>query len=88
MIMGICYLPKSSFLATTSGDGALRLWDTVKGTETVTRKVSEDGAKALAVSPDGQWLAVGTGNLVESQKPSDVKLWKVSSIINKDGKRE
>jgi RNA polymerase sigma factor (sigma-70 family) len=54
--------------ATASGDGTVKLWDTVSGQEQATLRGHADWVKAVAIAPNGQTLASGDRN-------GTVKIW-------------
>jgi WD40 repeat protein len=63
--------PKGKWLAATTLDGMLKIYSAEK--ELVSMR---GGPVGLAVSTDGQWLAVGDG-----EKPQTVNLWRVADLV-------
>jgi WD40 repeat protein len=45
--------------------GEVRVWDTAAGKEAVTLESNDVGAEALAVSPDGRYLAANAGSVIK-----------------------
>src|SRR5262249_44167757 len=80
--MQVRFSPDGRMLATTSEDGILRLWDVKTGKLIASQLVDPNGAQGLAFPPDGKWLAAASRSLVkEDQNASDIKVWKVSSLL-------
>ncbi|WP_331735526.1 NB-ARC domain-containing protein (plasmid) [Streptomyces sp. NBC_01166] len=60
--------PDGAWLATSSRDGAVRLWDRASGRCTTTLTGHTAPVISLAISPDGAWLATSSGD-------KTVRLW-------------
>lgn len=54
------------FLAATAGDGTVRVWDATALTERVRFGTGRVVVSALAITPDGGWLATPTGKVTWS----------------------
>src|SRR5918996_736409 len=59
-VPAVAFSPDGDRVVTSSSDGTLRLWDATSGDERRKLDVGAD-AFALGFSPDGRWLAAGTG---------------------------
>lgn len=72
-VRALAFLPGGQRLVTISGDGSLRLWDAATGAE-VGRYQGRIRLNALAVSPDGRAILVGTeqGEIYQFD-PADVR---------------
>lgn len=58
-ILRIAYSPDGKWLASSAGDGVVKIWDTASGKEARTLERQPDWAQGLAWSPDSARLAVG-----------------------------
>ncbi len=67
----ICFSPDGSILA-SGGSKDVQLWNPTSGKKVGT---IADSGEALAFSPDGQFLAIATG---DSRKTRDVSIWDVA----------
>lgn len=56
-IYSVAFTPDGSRLATASGDGTVKLWDSNTGEELLTLLGHAGRVFSLAISPDGSWLA-------------------------------
>ncbi|MCS7046604.1 MAG: hypothetical protein NZO58_09635 [Gemmataceae bacterium] len=63
--------PKNPLLATCSADGTVKLFNPIAGTTLKTLTGHTDWVYAVAISPDGQWVAGGAWN-------GEVRVWKVA----------
>jgi WD40 repeat protein len=63
-INSLLFSPNGQTLATCSGDGAIRFWNTAMGRETRPALKSEGPLYCAADSPDGKWLAGGSRGAV------------------------
>ncbi|MBV8309346.1 MAG: hypothetical protein JO344_02995, partial [Planctomycetaceae bacterium] len=63
-VRALAFSPDGQRLVTVGGEGAIRLWDVARGTQEAIRS-GRDPLNAVAISPDGQWVFVGSegGNL-------------------------
>jgi WD40 repeat protein/serine/threonine protein kinase/DNA-binding XRE family transcriptional regulator len=96
-VTGIAFSPDGRWLATSSADGAARLWDVQSHEEIAVLAGHEGAVNDLAFSPDGKVLAtVGDDmtlrlwDLATKQAhviPTGHTLWVVSVAFNADGTR-
>jgi WD40 repeat protein/serine/threonine protein kinase/Flp pilus assembly protein TadD len=79
-VAAVAFFPDGKTLAAASGDGTIVLWDALgHGKETVLRSQFRTG-ESLAVSPDGQWMALGGGGVAtlwQREGPS----WKEARVL-------
>ncbi|GGY50905.1 WD40 repeat domain-containing protein [Streptomyces djakartensis] len=68
VVNGVAFSPDGAALATTGGDGTVRIWDPTTGQELHTLTGHTNGVTAVAMSPDGSSLA--TTNVYRS-----VQIW-------------
>ncbi|HEX3148882.1 MAG TPA: protein kinase [Gemmataceae bacterium] len=59
-IGGIVFSPDGAWLASSSDDDSVRIWESATGRQLSTIKVNSPWAPCLALSPDGKQLAVAT----------------------------
>ncbi len=71
-IQALAFSPTGTILATGSGEGLVRLWDTTSGQRRATLRCHNAIIYSLAFSPDGRTLATGSGDCT-------AKLWDLSS---------
>ncbi len=65
-INSIALAPNSSWLASTSSDGSIKLWDVRSGQELRTLATHSPQTKAITISPDNRWIATaGTDKLIK-----------------------
>jgi WD40 repeat protein len=57
--VGVAFSPDGSALITGSFTGDVQFWNPATGAESATVSLADTGASALAISPDGQQIAVG-----------------------------
>ncbi|MFD8079282.1 NB-ARC domain-containing protein, partial [Streptomyces sp. NPDC059718] len=61
-VHSVAISPDGTWLATASGDRAVRIWDRATGTCTSTLTGHTDRVCSVAISPDGTWLATASGD--------------------------
>lgn len=61
-IQGVAFIHDGLDLISASRDGTIRLWNIELGSELSTLASNISPLNCLSVSPDGRWLAVGTGH--------------------------
>ena len=71
-IEGLVYSPDDTVLASSGGDGAVRVWDAAAGTPRLTLKGHGGEVDSVAFSPDGTSLATGG-------KDGLIRLWDVAT---------
>jgi len=71
-ILALAYAPDGNTLATGNGDGAVRIWDPVRGRPLRDLLGHRSDVRAIAYSPDGKTLATGGDDLT-------VRLWQVAT---------
>src|SRR5579885_2214777 len=71
-VLGLAFHPNRPLLASSSGDGALRIWDLTTGSARVLAKGGNAWLSGVACRPDGRLIAVGDGN-------GNVWLWDAAS---------
>jgi WD40 repeat protein len=59
-LVGVCYSPDGSTLATASFTGTIRLWDAALGEERASWRTHQESISCLAYSPNGKALATGS----------------------------
>jgi WD40 repeat protein len=67
----LVWTPDGKTLAACGYDGVIRLWDQATGKQVSTFRGPREGVFALAVSPDGRWLAAGSRD--------DVAVWRLDA---------
>lgn len=72
----IVFAPDNQTLATNARDG-LRLFDVQDGT--VKRELEHEEVNSLAISPDGKWLASGSGSVFQGILQGEVRVWEVAT---------
>jgi WD40 repeat protein len=78
-VESVAFSPDGQRLASASGDGDIKLWDTFTGKQLRTFPGSTyvfNMLTSVAFSPDGQHLASGSGII---GKAGEIKLWEVAS---------
>jgi WD40 repeat protein len=69
LVSGAAFFAGGKRLVTAAGDNSVRIWDVAGGVETAVLSPT-GGVGAVAVSPDGQWLATGSPG-------HDVQIWDI-----------
>ncbi|PQV62415.1 WD40-like Beta Propeller Repeat [Abditibacterium utsteinense] len=69
-VQALAFSPNSKFLASSSNDASIKLWDTLTGKLRGSLNIQ---AQSLAFSPDGETLAIATQR--------EVQLWKVDALL-------
>jgi Caspase domain/WD domain, G-beta repeat len=65
LIDSLAFSPDGQRIASTAGDGALKIWDVASGTAKTLK------GSSVVFSPDGKWVASGSG--------TGIKLWNATS---------
>ncbi|MFD8440162.1 WD40 repeat domain-containing protein, partial [Streptomyces microflavus] len=71
MVTSVAISPDTTWLATTSFDGTVRLWDRATGTCTTTLTGHTNMVTSVAISPDTTWLAT-------TSYDGTVRIWNVA----------
>jgi WD40 repeat protein len=64
-VNAVAFSRDGTLLVSGHGDGSVRIWDPVGASEIREFKTHAPEVFAVALSPDGKWVAVGAGNAVE-----------------------
>jgi WD40 repeat protein/serine/threonine protein kinase len=87
-VFSVCFSPDGRRLASASGDGTVKVWDTDRGQEIFTTKERYNfWVTSVSFSPDGRRLASG-GLITYEDQPGEVKVWDVDKgqeILNLKG---
>ncbi|MCO4743820.1 MAG: WD40 repeat domain-containing protein [Proteobacteria bacterium] len=70
---------KGSALAASGSDGVIRVWDTANGKELHALEGHAYEVFALAISPDGRWLASGGGMRDAESQERHVRVWRLEA---------
>jgi len=73
-VTGVTFLRDGATLISCGLDKTIRFWNTTTGKQ-LTAFPTEKRLSCLALSPDGQMLAVGSGWLDEATSPNKVSFW-------------
>lgn len=71
--------PAGNALATSSEDATVRLWNLSDGTSRVLYQEDEDPVMGVAFSPDGQQIAIASGDDTRPTRPGHVRLLNAST---------
>jgi WD40 repeat protein/tRNA A-37 threonylcarbamoyl transferase component Bud32 len=77
-VSGVGFSPDGLRLASCGEDGAVHLWDVRTGEPQIDWSKPNDFFWALAFSPDGKWLATGSGFHPRGQPPKregEIEIW-------------
>lgn len=70
---GIAWTPDGSLLAASTSTGQVRFWDPQTGELKKQLTLQEGQASCIAFSPDGTWLAIGSGSYtIPNSKPVQI----------------
>jgi len=82
-IQSLAFAQNGEVLVSCSADGKLKLWDAEFGGELATLENNSLPANCLASSPDGRWLAVGSGKWT-STRGGHVVVWDLETLHHDD----
>ncbi|MBW4498029.1 MAG: protein kinase [Scytonema hyalinum WJT4-NPBG1] len=81
-VYSVAFSPDGQLLVSTSYDGTIRLWQVADGSQIRNFTFDfrwMDRWKSIALSPDGQLLAIGTEFTTEYSKYTTIKIWQVET---------
>lgn len=84
LIRSVAYNPGGNLVATGGYDQSVILWDAVEGKKINTLIGVFDKVRSVAFSPNGKWLACGTGYKKNGELSGEIKLWNVNTgrVVN------
>jgi hypothetical protein len=74
-VQAVAFTGNDKELVSASGDGTLKFWNLDLGSELWTIHSRSLPVNCLTVSPDGHWMAVGTGYWNKPEEGSHVVVW-------------
>jgi beta-lactamase regulating signal transducer with metallopeptidase domain len=78
-VQAVAFSHDNKVLVSASRDGTLKLWNLDLGSELSTVRSPSLPVNCLAVSPDGRWMAAGTGNWIKFEG-GRVVIWDLNSL--------
>lgn len=78
-IINLRFLPDGRHLVSACEFGRPLLWDIERPEKLPTLRGFREGVRSMAVSADNRWLAVGSGDFYDPQRPAEVLVFDLAS---------
>jgi WD40 repeat protein len=78
-VHSVAFIHQGQELVSASNDGLLMCWKLAEGIERSSADCPHTPANCLAVSPDGRWLAIGTGSWMK-EDGGKIVIWDLASM--------